>query len=347
MASLSSDNLAAVLESKNAPVTITFRAIPSPGPGELLIRNRAIAANPVDWKIQAHGLFIEEYPTVLGSDVCGEVISIGPNVTHFAPGDRVTGYAGVVYNHNIDHGAWQTYCILPELGSCKIPETMGFEEGAVFPMGMATAGVALFEILGFPREKLKEDARQGVIVWGAASSVGASATQIACVMGWKVIATASPRHHEWLKKLGVTEVFDYKDPKVLEKIEKAAKDKDLVLQKAVDCISEGDTLDFVPDALTAAGGGGGKIATVLWRPEGKAEPEGIEIGLAVGMRHALDLKDFGRWFFNEWLEEHLATGSVVPAPEIQIVHGGVAAAQKVFDLLKAGVSGKKLVVQVE
>ncbi len=167
------------------------------------------------------------------------------------------------------------------------------------------------------------------------------------VLDWKVLATASPQHHDWLRKLGATEIFDHRDPNVVAKIGQAAKDRGLVVRRAFDTISEGSTLDLVPQALKAAGGLGGKIATVLFLPEGKPEPEGVEIGLTVAMRHASDLKDLGRWFFNDWLEKHLADGSVIPTPEIQIVGGGVSAAQKVFDQLKAGVSGKKLVVRAQ
>ena len=339
-------NVAAVIASKSARVTVTARPVPTPSERQMLVRNRAIACNPVDWKIQEWSLFVNKYPTVLGSDVAGEVVSVGPGVTHFAPGDRVTGYSGVYYNQDIDHGAWQTYTILPELGSSKLPPSMSFEQGAVFPMGMAAAAVALFHVLAVPREQHPADSNEALIVWGAASSVGASAVQIARVFGWKILATASPQHHDWLRKLGATEIFDYRDPEVVAKIGQAAKDRGLVVRRALDPISAGSTLDLVPEALNAAGGSGGKIATVVPRPVGKPEPEGVEIGLSAAVRHATDLKELGRWFFNDWLEKHLANGSVIPVPEIQIVDGGVSAAQKVFDQLKAGVSGKKLVVRV-
>ena len=346
MASADGVNVAAVIISKGARVTVTTRPVPNPGEGHMLVRNRAIACNPVDWKIQEWSLFMSKYPTVLGSDVAGEVVSVGPGVTHFVPGDRVTGYSGVYYNQDIDHGAWQTYTILPELSSCKLPSSLSFEQGAVFPMGMAAAAVALFHVLAVPREQYPVDSNEALIIWGAASSVGASAVQIARAFGWKILATASPQHHEWLRKLGVTELFDYHDPEVVAKIGQAVKDRGLVVRRALDPISIDSTLDLVPKALNAAGGLGGKIAILVPRPADKPEPESVEIGLSAASRHATDLKELGRWFFNNWLEKNLADGSVIPVPEIQIVDGGVSAAQKAFDQLKAGVSGKKLVVRV-
>lgn len=80
-----------------------------PGKNQLLIRNHAAAINPVDWKVQDHGMiiialttwaylertkygkgyFIENYPMVLGEDIAGEVTEVGEGVTQFKKGDRV------------------------------------------------------------------------------------------------------------------------------------------------------------------------------------------------------------------------------------------------------------------
>lgn len=60
-------NLAAVLQAAATDVVIQERKIPTPGPDEVLIRNHAIAINPIDWKRQAWGVAIASYPVVLGS----------------------------------------------------------------------------------------------------------------------------------------------------------------------------------------------------------------------------------------------------------------------------------------
>ena len=351
MASTSDTNLAAIIPSKNGRLAISTRNIPTPGPGELLVRNHAIAANPVDWKIQDYGRFVSTYPTVLGSDVAGIVVSVGESVTHFAPGDRVIGFSAVIYNDNADHGAWQTYTLLREIGTSKLPASMTFEQGSVFPMAMATAAIALFVTLGIPQALAQDDAAQkptsALLVWGAASSVGASTVQLARSMGLTVFATASPQHHGWLKQLGATEVVDYHDEDVVAKLAEAAKARGTSIELALDSISEGATLDLVPATVAAAGGKGkGKVATVLWWPEGKEKPADVQVDVTVAMRHGTDQEKLGQWFFNDWLEKAMQDGTVVPAPQIEIVDGGVEAAQKVFDMLKKGVSGRKLVVQV-
>lgn len=61
---------------------------------------------------------------MLGSDGCGIITSVGPGVTKFKKGDRVTGFGAVIYNDKADHGSWQTYTILRDLSTVKIPDFM-------------------------------------------------------------------------------------------------------------------------------------------------------------------------------------------------------------------------------
>lgn len=60
-----------------------------PGPGELLVEAKAIGLNPLDWKIQEVGLFVTEYPAILGYDAAGIVKEVGDGVDGFVVGDRV------------------------------------------------------------------------------------------------------------------------------------------------------------------------------------------------------------------------------------------------------------------
>lgn len=60
----------------------------TPGPGEILIKNVAIASNPVDWKVQKWGFFVT-FPCTIGSDVAGTVEAVGDGVTRFKKGDKV------------------------------------------------------------------------------------------------------------------------------------------------------------------------------------------------------------------------------------------------------------------
>ena len=77
------------LLEKQGSFAVQETDIPKPGPGELLVEIHATALNPVDWKIQAYGLFIEKFPAVLGTDSAGIVKKVGEGVTGFSVGDRV------------------------------------------------------------------------------------------------------------------------------------------------------------------------------------------------------------------------------------------------------------------
>ncbi|RDL33848.1 GroES-like protein [Venustampulla echinocandica] len=341
-------NIAAVLETAKAQVTVKERPIPTPGSHELLVLNHAIAANPVEWRIQDFDFLVTKYPNVLGSDVCGTIVAIGDGVTRFKVGDRVTGFAAVIYNSDIDHGAWQTYTLLRDIGTTKIPDSMSFEEGSVFPMGFATAAMALLQNLGIPRPPgpLPADMKDtALLVWAASSSVGCSGIQIAKALGLPVYAVCSKKNHAYVKSLGATETFDYHDPDVVSKIVDIAKKNGVSITKAFDTISEHGSFQLVADVLVR-GGKGGALATVLEWPATDPKPEGIDISMTYALRTGTDLPEFGAWLFNDWLADALEKKIVVPAPKIQIVGGGIGAAQKVYDMLRPGVSATKLVVKV-
>jgi len=82
--------LALLLESAPGEFNVGERDIPKPSPGELLVKVKAAALNPVDWKIQ-RGFFpiINTFPAVLGTDIAGDVEEVGDGVTNFSKGDRV------------------------------------------------------------------------------------------------------------------------------------------------------------------------------------------------------------------------------------------------------------------
>lgn len=84
-----SQQKALYLAKKNGPFEIHAAYVPKPGPGQILVKVEASGLNPADWKIQLWGILVEEYPSVLGSDIAGTVEELGEAVTGFAKGDRV------------------------------------------------------------------------------------------------------------------------------------------------------------------------------------------------------------------------------------------------------------------
>jgi len=341
-------NQAALLEKVGARLKIVTRPIPSPGPNEILVRNHAIAANPVDYKIQDAGAWLKNFPTIVGSDGCGVVAAVGSAVTKFKVGDRVMGFAGVIYLDNPDHGAWQTYMLLKEIVTAKIPDFMSFEEGSTFPMAFATSSMALFVYLGLPLPKPGfEPQKSAILIWGASSSIGTAGVQLAKRLGLKIFATASPTHHGYIKSLGASEVFDYRDADVVSKIVAAASHAGTPITLAYDTVGEGTTSKQSAEVVLTSGGKGGKLVLAIpWSSE-HAKPEDIEITQTGAYLASTQHADIGTWLFNDYLPKEMEEKRIVAAPRVEIVEGGIEAAQQVFDKLKAGVSGKKLVVKVK
>ena len=168
-------NQAAVLKEAKARLTIEERPIPKPGNDEILVKNSALATNPVDWKMQTIGMLIESYPTILGSDAAGTVEQVGSGVTRFKAGDRITGFADVISSKRSDNGAFQQYTAIKACAAARLPKFVSFEEGAVLPMSIATSGVGIFLSLGVPRPPAKQQG--GFLVWGSSSSVGSAAVR--------------------------------------------------------------------------------------------------------------------------------------------------------------------------
>lgn len=87
-----SSNQAAWLTKANTPLAVAAAPMPTPGPSEIVIRSRAVAINPLDTHMQKSGVFVQQWPTIFGCDVAGEVHDVGASAaSRFQKGDRVIG----------------------------------------------------------------------------------------------------------------------------------------------------------------------------------------------------------------------------------------------------------------
>ena len=128
------------------PLQVREAPYAEPGPGEILVRNRAVAINPVDWLLpylSSVAFPWIKYPFVLGSDVAGEVVAVGEGVTGFKAGDRVLAMAsGTIKSRNrSSEGAFQTYVIVLPRVTTPIPDALSYEDAAVLPLGVADGGL--------------------------------------------------------------------------------------------------------------------------------------------------------------------------------------------------------------
>ncbi len=191
------------------------RPDPKVGPDSVLVRVAAASINPVDYKI-VRGYLDAAFPVVLplvpGWDVAGEVVRVGPAVTHLEAGQRVFGYARKDF---IGEGTWAQLVAVPARGVAPAPRSLSSLEASGVPLAGLTAYQAL-------TEKVDVGAADVVLVHAASGGVGSLAVQIAVSLGARVIGTASVRNHDYLRGLGA-EPVEYGDG-LVERVRELAPD---------------------------------------------------------------------------------------------------------------------------
>ncbi|KAF5534274.1 zinc-binding alcohol dehydrogenase domain-containing protein [Fusarium napiforme] len=229
-------NKAAYLVSPNSPlIEVKSAPVPQPRPNELLVKAEAIAINPVDAVKQSMGNMMFEwltYPLILGYDVAGQVVKAGADVTQFKEGDRIVGLAAGMdkRGRRPDEGAFQQLVVIREHLAIKVPAGMKSVDVSVLPLTAVTAACALFQKdqlgLQMPQAKThRKPTGETVLIWGAGTSVGKNAIQLAVAAGYDVIATASPKSWDTIRGLGASATFDYRSPSVMADIVTSLKDK--------------------------------------------------------------------------------------------------------------------------
>ncbi|MFD7310402.1 zinc-binding alcohol dehydrogenase family protein [Promicromonospora sp. NPDC059942] len=174
--------------------------IPTPAPGELVVRVEAVSVNPVDVKVRAHvpphGL------RVLGYDASGIVVAVGEGVSEFTPGDAVF-YAGSIGRA----GSNQRFQSVAARIVGHKPQRVSFGEAASLPLTSLTAWEAAFDRLG-----IGEDSDGDLLVVGASGGVGSVLLQLVRARAPKVrlIGTAGAANASWVRSMGAHEVVDHK-----------------------------------------------------------------------------------------------------------------------------------------
>lgn len=172
---------------------ITDAQVPSPGPGEILIRVTAAGVNFADID-QAHGRFAggPQPPYLAGFEGAGVVVAVGEGVAGLEPGAHVIGVGG---------GAFAEYMVLYAGGALPVPAGWADEQALGMVVNWPTALAALK-----PQGHLT--AGQTVLIHAAAGGTGQAAVKMAKHYGARVIATASPGKHEVVRALGADHVLD-------------------------------------------------------------------------------------------------------------------------------------------
>jgi NADPH:quinone reductase-like Zn-dependent oxidoreductase len=272
------------------------RPEPIPGPYDVLVRMRAASLNYRDHAIVTGNYRYDlDHDTIPCSDGAGEVVSVGPRVTRFQPGDRVVSTFFQIWIDGIPpknrsalgapmDGTLAEYVSLHEEGWVAMPPSLSFEEAATLSCAGATAWNALM-VAG---RAIKPG--DTVLSLGT-GGVSMFALQFGTAAGARVIVTSSSDEKiERVRALGASEGVNYKTHPDWEK-----EVQRLTGGRGVDCVVENGGIGTLAKSFLCVGWGG-KISLigVLAGPEGQANPHDLMFksaslhGIGVGSRASLE-----------------------------------------------------------
>jgi NADPH:quinone reductase-like Zn-dependent oxidoreductase len=206
------------IHNHGGPEVLLYEEAPRPQvrDSEVLIRVHAVGVNSLDCKVRAgdlKGIIQHKLPLIPGWDVSGVVEEVGAGVSQFKTGDEVFAMADTTRD-----GAYADYIAVREASVAMKPKSLHHVRAAATPVSALTAGRSLFD-LGHLQSG------QRILIHGGSGGVGHFAVQLAKWKGAYVIATASTKDQELLRKLRADETIDYTS----QKFEDVVHNVDIVL----------------------------------------------------------------------------------------------------------------------
>ncbi|KAF5362801.1 hypothetical protein D9757_010999 [Collybiopsis confluens] len=323
------------------------RPVPKPGSGELMVKIKAFALNPIDWKLQDvdfSGSFMKEakFPAVIGSDIAGDVEEIGEGVHGWNKGERMYGYLP-----GNDYTAFQQYALVPADLAIRIPENTSYEQASTIPVAYMAAAFGLLGpepsgaglVDSNTLEPKGNFADSAAVVIGGTTSVGQFVIQLLKYVGFgQIIAYASGHQSAFLQSLGATDIIDRKKidldqlPNAVSSLSKLP--RKLVYDAvgisetqtiAAACIPDGETIcSSFPIKVVDLGNSGKKFFAPL------------------AVSHLPDWREFGKVVcgrLGEWVNK-----GIIKPPTVELLPPGFEAVIEGLDRLRNNkVSGVKLV----
>ena len=243
---------AVVVHKYGGPEVLKFEDYPDPvpGAGEVLVRVAAASVNPLDYKRRA-GLTDDYYPIhfpgLIGVDMAGTVVKIGPEVEGFSLGDQVFSMADNTYAE---------LCVVSAAILAKVPKGLDLIQAAALPLVTIT-GNQLLSATGIK-------AGQTVLIAGAVGNVGRSAVFTAKERGATVIAGVLKRQVDEARTAGADQAV--------------ATDDDTAIANLPPLDAVADTVDGrTAEKLIAKVKPGGAFATVLKAPQNAAKYPAVKV----------------------------------------------------------------------
>src|SRR5437763_3648600 len=243
---------AVVVHQYGGPEVLRFEEYPDPvpGPGEVLVRVAATSVNPIDYKRRAgqtKDFYPLKFPGLIGVDIAGTVVKIGPGAEGFSVGDQVFAIADNTYAE---------LCVVKAATLAKVPKGLDLIQAAALPL-VTTTGNQLLSATGIKAGKT-------VLVVGAAGNVGRSAVFTAKSRGATVIAGVLKRQFGDAKTVGADQVV--------------ATDDDGAIANLPPLDAVADTVGGrTAEKLIAKLKPGGVYASVVGAPQNAAEYQSVKV----------------------------------------------------------------------
>ncbi len=349
----SDSQTAVVINSFDEDFTIDHNyPIPELGDYEILIENKYIGLNPVDWKGKKYKFGIYSFPWIQGRESSGIVQEIGSKVSNLTKGDKV--FIASTSYRDLRTSTFQNFTIFDSRLVWKLPENISLKESCTIGVGLITAGsvleelnVNLFDHEEFDKAKLLHQ-RENLLIWGGSSGVGSYIIQLAKVAGFKkIITVATLKHTDFLHKIGATHVLDRFKSK-----EELIKDlKEIVpegLQIGIDVVGK-ETTDTVIEFLNV-----NKVENeakifvgVVTKPSKDLDSkllENIEVKQVLIKKFHENLKFGENLVAKTW--ELLSNEQIKPQKNLKIYKGFEGILNGLKDLEKFGASNEKYIVEL-
>ncbi|MCI3934318.1 medium chain dehydrogenase/reductase family protein [Streptomyces sp. AN091965] len=190
-------------------LTVRRRPGPAPAPGRALLAMEATGVSFAEQQMRRGKYFDQPpFPFVPGYDLVGRVVATGPGVDPALVGGRFAALTKT--------GGWASHVAVAAADLVPVPESVASADAET----LVVNGVTAWQML---HRTAKVRAGDTVVVLGANGGVGSALAQLARIAGARVLGTASPRHHDALRRLGVTPV-DYRDPELYGRLRGLAPD---------------------------------------------------------------------------------------------------------------------------
>jgi NADPH:quinone reductase-like Zn-dependent oxidoreductase len=222
---------------------------PSPQEGEILVKIHYSALNPGDWKlVEGDVLDGPAQPGLIaGCDFAGTVED--PNGSDWKKGQRVGGWVHGATFKGI--GSFAEYMSIEASLVFAVPDNISLQQASTISLAFATATQAMYQHMSLPEPYQPNDGRVDFLVYGASTSVGIYAVQLGKLSGIRVIAVASSKNHDLLKRLGAEVTLDYHDEDWVERVKDVTEGK---LRYALDNIADAGSPEKVANCLTHSEG---------------------------------------------------------------------------------------------